>query len=610
MIVNKEYNTVTGNYRFEFNIPNNYAFDTSFEVVSLGEQTFGYEDQDELSIYPGTIKFTITDFNWNNFPSFKRSKDEEGFSPPDIEIPLQGYYYFPITIVVYQDSAKIGKYTIADVEQNYDDYQLVLTISSGVEKLKSVNVNNPYLVRRLQSKSYLKPEAIRLMHKSDGEWFGNEANVDLAGAFGEIREYSGITGLGFTAWETGTNVYQMHVAFDDPYSYASTFVASSDLISKRVSKQIGQMKAIGFIEACVQLINPNCQVTVDHNVRFGNESTSTTKAIEDIWISKIYRLIFGRVVVLRKSFYNLYINKSHPFLRNIDVENQGDPEIPLIADPNDPGGIAMQVTPELIWDDDNYIAWDISGAGCDGQQNKAVSEVLRDFCKSFYSGIDYKNMEQVTFYKRGFKAPGIPNPFGDGDGFSVGNLINLQKRTVVNRKLYVNIAYLSNGIVATKGRFTPYEEEVLNYDLKYSAQKGTSYSVSISGFSGATSFASSTGNIISGPGSYIQSSAPDQGNIFFYDGDTVRYATKVVDSQVPSENKLNAWIAYCEYNTRKANRPNYDIELWGIDYTMNTIYSVNPDGTSNPDDIKKVRPTEIVIDRERNTTKITAIEVI
>lgn len=607
----KEHNTITGRYIFIFDVPNNYGLSTDFDIVTFNEQSFGYEDQDELSIYPSTIKFTITDFNWQNFLKFKRSKDEESFSPPNIEIPLQGYYYFPIKITVYLEQAVLGKYIIADVEQNYEDYTLDLTISSGVEKLKTLNVNNPYFVRRLQSAGYLKPEAIRLMHKSDGEWFSNEANVDLAGAFGEIREYSGITGLGFTAYETGTNVYQMHVAFDDPYSYGSLITASSALISNRVSKQIGQMKALGFIQACAQLINPDCQVRLDNNLRFGNEDTSTTKDMNDIWVTKIYRLIFGRVVVLRKSFYNLYINKSHPFLRHIDVQNQSDPEIPLIPDENNLYDVAMQVQPELIWDDDNYIAWDISGAGCDGSQNKAISETLKDFCKSFYSGIDYKNLEEVVFYKRGLKVPGTPNPFGDGDGFGEGNLISLRKRNVVNRKTYVNISYLDSSITATKGRFSPYEEELLSYDLKYSAQKGSNYTVAISGFGGLTSFGSPNGGIISGAGSYIQSSAPDQGNIFFYDtGDTIRYATKIIDSQVPSENKLNSWVAYCEYETRKNNRPNYDIEAWGLDYKMDTIYQINPNSSNNFDEIKKVRPTEIVLNREKNTTKITAIEVL
>lgn len=598
----KTYETITGYYKFIFEYP--YPLNTGFDIVSLGEQSFGYEDQDEISIFPATFKFTITDFDWLNFPHFKKAIDNTVLTSPD---GSRGAFYFPITVTIYNGEQKVGRYAIDDVERNYEDYTLEITLSSGIEKLKEINVNNPYLVRRLQAVGHLKPEEMRLMRKNnDDEWYSQFVGSDLAGAFGEIKEYSGVTGLGFTAWQTGTNVFQMHVSPDDPFSYGSSIVGNP-AIATRVTKMIGQMKAMDFIKECAALINPDIQLTIDNNIRFGNRSTSLTAKIEDIWITKIYRLIFGRVVVLRKSFYNLYINKANPFLRNIDVSNNGIPSIE--PDENNPYGIAMVMTPTKIWDDENYIAWELTGYGFNGTGDKSISGSLKDFCKSFLSGLDFQDLDKAIFYKRTYQQEGFPNPFGDGDGFGEGNIISLRKRTVSNRKEYVKISYLGGAIIAERGRFTPYEDRRLEYDLKYSAQEGSSYTVSISGFSGGISFPGSAGQIVSGPGSYIQASAPDQGNIFYFEGDTVRYATKVIDSKVPDETKLNRWVAACEYANKKENRPNYDITAYGIDYAVNKVYQIsNPDGTAN--ELTKVRPTEVRINRETNQTQITAIEVL
>jgi len=648
----KTYTTITGTYSFLFNFPDTYNIYTGFDIVSMGEQTFGYEDQDELSIFPGTLKFTLTDFEWKNFIWFKKSLDEEGLkntTSTDVQ------YYFPISVKVTSETENLGTFFITDAEQNLEDYTLDILVTNGYDRLNRISVNNPYILMKMENLGYLKSERLRNITYGGG-WrsgavpeslFGNPdisvtvVGSHLAKAFGEISPFGYINDssshslatrqrYGFTMrqvpfYANSPKSKMINATLLDPLSVPQENIGNKEVdfgINKKVpydaiDPMVGKLKIKDFILACLKIINPNVTLEINNNLKFGNQDTPTEVGIQDLFINRPYRLIFGRSVILQRTFYETNCSawgEINCFASDLTLNPGGDGE------PGSAGASKMSTTPVLIHKDDYWIAWDVSGAEVEGAQDKSVSATLKDFCKSFFSGLDYKSYEKVVFYKRGFQVPGIPNPFGDGDGFGESNLISLRKRYVKNIKKFVKVSWLNHRQSASIGNVTQNEEEVLSYDVKYSAQKGIVYTIHLQGigYSGGVPIISPDGSItpsgnigMFGAGLATIKSLT-QGNVYFKTGSVniLYYVTVVKDSVINYSGTLLDYICKVEYETRKNNRPNYDIEAWGLDYKMDTIYQINPNSSNNFDEIKKVRPTEIVLNREKNTTKITAIEVL
>jgi len=654
--IDKQYNdTVTGNYTFRFEYPESYLIDTSFDVVSFGEQTFGYEDQDELTIYPGTIKFTLTDFNWNNFKWFKKSMDDEGLensSSTDIR------YYFPMSVEIFSDTENLGKFFITETEQNLEEYTLDILVTTGYDRLKRINVNNPYLMMKFESLGFFKAERLAKVIPTNANQLGEftEFNIQILG--GHIaKAFGGISPLGYCSSNIGQEmdtIAKQRFGFTvRPYPGAggsgsspqyscinATLMTVDDINPEHVNEEVsnnsdvlhlgipynsidvisGNLKVIDFITTCLKIINPDITPEIVHDLKFGNESTSTEVDIKGIWISRPYDLIFGRTIIMQRNFYDTYVARMENFF-DTDLTFANEHALdPTDNDPSHQGrSPLMDTEPVLINKDANWIAWDISGAGMNGAQNKSITESIKDFCKGFFMGVDFKKYDKVILYKRGFRDPGFPNPFGDGADINSTNIMSLRQRHVNNRKRYVEIGWLDNQQRARIGNITNNDEEILSYDVKYSAQKGKYITVRLLGgatVTGTSTIVNASGGIVPsnliGAGTALATiQTNNQGNVYFKEsnGTTIRFVTVVKDSRISFTGSLLDYICKVEYTTKKENRPNYDIEVDGINWEVNKVYDmIPPDIYGVP--ATKVRPTEVSINRENGTTKITAIEVI
>jgi hypothetical protein len=552
-LITKRSSSTVGEFEFIFSVPDTLYLDTTFEIVDFGPFGDGGETEDDLTVYPSAVKITISDFEWKNFNKFDSQVKAWRFNQGRLEIDT--------TITVKYNGQFLGKYIITDVEQNLEEFTLDITITSGSYLLKEIRIDNPYLIKKLQSLGFLEPEVLK-----------NSAGVDFQGwAFGEIAEFFRQTLAGFVITgldENGNEKTVLRLSFADVASYP----VNTNVPANVIEKQTGKLKIIDFIKECLKVLNPDVNFKVKHDWTFGTHN----KKLEDLWAYQVYRSIFGRVVIISRAVYNTL----HP-----DIWYSQ----------------ALRDAAELIWRDDTYVAWRINSVvgPVEGIQSRTIMDAIKIFCSNFNSTIYFKDFNNVIFYKRSaYIDPGFPNPFGGGDGLSNVNIKNIQRRHEDNQKKYIEITWQNNKQRAFRGEIdvsaaNP-EETQLRYPVMFSAAQGTTINIIIPGIGG-----------LSGS-SIVVMTLPANGNLFYIHENKRYYAITVKDPSFPGLNKLIEILAESEYQLRKNARPKYDIEAAGFNFDYDAFYTIY----YNETEIVKARPIAIEKDPKTYLSNLTMIKVL
>jgi len=536
-LIIKKYYCGTNIFRFEF-AGDGFAFipAESFEVQKLGEKQYSIETSDETAVFPSTVELEIDDFSRIVFDNLKAIINSYKFEAGKLNFEYAGY------VTIYKNNEMWFKGIVSKVTNLFASRKLKVQISSASDKLKTPRVDNPYLIRALMDTGDLQGEALR---NTAGEIFSD------CWAFGRIREFNRQAQLGFIIYKRQSNqkpVLSLGVE-EEPEIHDPLF-----------EQKIGVCNFMNFMNACLRMLNPGITLTIKHNWKFGPEE----KTIEELEFNEVYRYIFGRMIIISRGVYDT--------LHNDIFDSQ-----------------QLRDSAELVWKDDYWVAWKINIAGSlvTGAGERSLLGNLRNTAKGFYSRITFKDLDNVTMFKKGYVDNIEVSP---DDVLSEPSLA-----TQLNKIEYVKIDWQGKQVAERGSSIEAVESyQRLEYSINFAAAEGTVTTFIVPGFGGLPG--GSTVNII----------LPSYGNLFYRHNGNRVFAVAVKDPEYPAITRLVELIAELEYNTKNKNRGLYDYELWGVDYSLDENYSVKHNGYS----FGNAQPAMIRINEEKNKTVISGNEVI
>jgi hypothetical protein len=221
----KTYQRAGDTIEFIFSTAQNAGFD--FDITDVSELEHGFEDQDELTIYPSNIDITIDDISGGNYNRFKTLLDEYNKT-----YPFNFQDVLTITIKKNGNEKYVG--ILFNVEYEFEpsggnvSEHIRLTWVSGCQKLKELEFGNYYVLEKLWQAGLIQRTEVRRF--GVGELVGYMYGYNVA--------FVGLPGNG--------NI----LFFGEP-------VASVRNIFR-------------FIETLFQILNPNCFLEINHNWLFND----------------------------------------------------------------------------------------------------------------------------------------------------------------------------------------------------------------------------------------------------------------------------------------------------------------------------------------------------
>lgn len=407
--MNKTY--YNGSDKFEFIFNDLFPSFNDFDILSVSELCYGYDDNDELSIFPSSVKIEVSDFDWNNYHKFLDNKP----------FFANGHYNLVNSIEIKYNNSSLGVFIIDSVEQNVSDYCLTITLTSACEYFKKLRIDNPYLIIRLMQLGHLEPELLRV-------WNGSTYEPTNGYAFGGIAHYYPNSPIpkGFLIKPYSNS---------DPRGVIELWVFETLVQGDpNESMKIGSCSIYDLMLESLKLLNPSISLEIIHNWTFGSHN----KSITDLYIYDIYKYVFGRILIIGKNVWDsLHPNKwSNPSLSNIC---------------------------EQVFEDENYIVFKVNypNTRYPGMSSRLISDFWKLLCKNFYAIVLFKDINNVIFSKKGLYNQ-IQLSHNDilKDSFKV--------TSEINKKSYVCINW-QNSQYATRGSQSADNSDNISYEIIFSA---------------------------------------------------------------------------------------------------------------------------------------------
>jgi len=381
MLVYKTYSIASGFIEFKLYYEESIAGElTPFEILNIGELNYGYDNENnvDIAIYPSNISFTIDDFNGDNFSILS-----------DIMSSYSATYPFNfgevLTLEILVNGSRMFKGILDELESDSDNFELSLKFVDGVNKLKDINIGNPYVLNWLHRNGLLTRKTLT----------------------------SGLT----------------------PYAYSYGFKTINPYSDGYGVKNLHQADINSPIENVIimlfRLLDPYTEVDFDNSYKFGDlsEPLGSYVNIDEVKVRRLFSNLLGRYVVLSKS-------ASYPteIVNNKPGVIVGDPGIPDY-NYNKPERF------ETVYEDADwkvyYHNWD--GNPDDyvqlkfekGLDERTVSSLLKTLARNLFSYYGYKTNGNVYWKHRRFNSAPVQ--------VSSDNILSMTKMLTVDRTEGVKI---------------------------------------------------------------------------------------------------------------------------------------------------------------------------
>lgn len=534
-LLTQTYNLFSDVYRLEINYYGGFYGELEdFKILKLGEKQIGFEDRDETLVFPTFLEIEIDDFNRTNFTIFESLKKLYQFPQTDLEL---------LTFSIYKNDSLWYKGLLNKLSRRWEDYTLKLQLTTTVEKLNNIRIDNPYLIDELRRSGDLIPETLK---NTVGTVFANGY------AFGGIGDFDRRLLKGF--------VILQPAGFSKPV--LSLSVDDSPLVTDpNIEKKLGFIKFKNFFMAMLKFINPDINLTIEHNWTFGPEE----KTIEDLYLYFVYRDIFGRLIMISREIYNTLDD------RIFETDGLRD----ACGDP--------------VWKDDNWVVWKVNVAGSiiSGDNDRSLMQSIKKVLHGFFSRLYIKDLNNAIIYKKGYT---------DTDEVPASDILPESSQYTQNNKIsYVKISWRGKQ-TAERGENSTLltEQQKLVYDVMFGAAESETVHINVPGFGGFPA------------GGSINIYVASYGNLFYRTTTGRVFAVQVNDPNYPAIKKLTQLLAELEWRSKNYDRDQYDVEMWGTGYDINK----NLNFTEGSKILGKAMPLQLRINEEENKTILSGRGVI
>ena len=391
----KTYNIATGFIEFKLYYEETIAGALSpFEILSIGQLEYGYDNENNLdiAIYPANISLTIDDFNGDNYAIFT-----ELLSSYSATYPFN--FDDILTLEILVQGQRVFKGILDELESDSDSLELTLRFVDGVNKLRDINIGNPYVLDWLHRSGLLTRTAL----------ISNDLTpFAYSYGFKTIKPYS-----------DGYGVKNLHQG------------------DSNTSLQ-------GLITSLFRLLDRYANVSFDNAYKFGdlNELLANYVTIDQVKVRRILSNLLGRYVVLSKS-------ASYPteIVNNKPGITVGDPGIPDY-NYNKPErfDVVYEDTDWKVyyhnWDGnpDDYVQLKFEK----GIDERSVSGLLKTIAKNLFSYYGFKTDGSVYWKHRRFTSSPVD--------IQRDNILSMSKILTVDRTEGVKIVdYYNSGQVGMEG---------------------------------------------------------------------------------------------------------------------------------------------------------------
>ena len=344
-IINKTYNTAAGRLDFKFQYFT--VFGTipeivDFNILKVHPFKTGYDNESntEVAIYPNTFTITISDFNGDNYNTFRKL-----YEVYKLSYPLYHDQVFFIE-VKFDQSEEIFRGYIHEIKSEKNSYEIEITFRDGIQILKDFSIANPYILNKLFEKGII-PRF-------------------------EIADHSGSYAYGF---EEIIKVFN-----PDFTGYLVGRIEAGD-------KDSNLKKTI---EELFKLLDPGIVLEFQNEFGFVDILTGSPEVLIDaVDIRRILSNLFGRFIVINKF---AGVDPVIVMLSNADYEYNRPEYFKSIFEDNQ-----YKV---FYHDWDGTLS---SGLRFEkGIQERSISEILKKIAKNLFSYFGYKEYKKMFFRHRRF----------------------------------------------------------------------------------------------------------------------------------------------------------------------------------------------------------------
>lgn len=237
----KTYDVAAGKVEFKFTFANTLAAIDDFDILKLSPLQEGYDNNEntEIAVFPSNIDITIDDFtgdNYNNVKTLMESYTQN--------YPFNWKYLFSLEMKLNDEPYFTG--FLDELQSNKNERELVLKFVDGVNKLKDVNIGNPYFLRYLSDAGVIKRTSVSLYGQVVGEGYGLKVYLhdygvrvtDIENQDKDTRLQAVIEKL-FRSILTNANInFQNDYLFGDSDTLIADMVTIDNVNVRRVSSNI------------------------------------------------------------------------------------------------------------------------------------------------------------------------------------------------------------------------------------------------------------------------------------------------------------------------------------------------------------------------------------
>lgn len=344
-----ELNLTSGKYWFKFHYNESLAGELkNFVILNLSNLIQGFEDEnnDDLAIYPSNIDVTIDDEDRTNFKKLVTLRNLYSKS-----YPLNFHSVFYLEIYKDVETNLWFKGYIESLEQNVEDYTIVINFTDGINRMKDISIANPYVLEYLYQNQLLTKvtsdnEAIIAYGYKQFDAIGAQNNFRIPCGLEKLNSDKRVNFLnliiklfklfnsdiqidpfipGFTFFSTKNITVEIDFWNADLKNVSSNLLGRFVVINKASHLELGQNE--------LEYTNPNfyevvyedeSSITYWHNwsgvARNGNLSQLLHKGVEDKHLNEVLKAIarnlfccFGfegpnKVYFRNKTNYNNVVN--------------------------------------------------------------------------------------------------------------------------------------------------------------------------------------------------------------------------------------------------------------------------------------------------------------